>query len=379
MDDEGYEVRITFVVPTLEVSGGARIVVGHAERLAARGHDVVLIAPRPNRVSLRNWAKYLMGRNPLHTPQKRTPVKRADVPLYIPRHVGRIVEADVPNADFIIATWWETAEWIRKFPAEKGHKTHFIQGYEAFPNMPAGRIDAVWQLPYFKVAVSQWLVDLGRERFGIDEVALAPNSIDDGFRSNSLRSKKHPPTVGFLFHNAVCKDLPTTLQTIEQLKQLHPEIRFLSFGSMKPGRGELPSHVEFHHLPSQEKIADIYQQCDAWLSTSGTEGFNLPPLEAMASGCPAVCGKTGRPLEILKNGINGYLVDPGNVMGFADALNAILTLPEQEWINMSDAARDAVAHPTWDESSALFEEALIRHATGPTNGLPCEAVSPKRS
>jgi glycosyltransferase involved in cell wall biosynthesis len=100
-------------------------------------------------------------------------------------------------------------------------------------------------------------------------------------------------------------------------------------------------------------------RCHAWLSTSQTEGFNLPPLEAMASGCPAVCSKTGRPLEIILNGVNGYLVDQGDFEGFANALSKILSLSNDAWRSMSQAAIDAVAHPTWEESSKLFEEALM--------------------
>jgi hypothetical protein len=38
----------------------------------------------------------------------------------------------------------------------------------------------------------------------------------------------------------------------------------------------------------------------------------------------------------------------------------ILSLPDAEWRKMSAAARRSVAHPTWDESGALFERAVIR-------------------
>jgi glycosyltransferase involved in cell wall biosynthesis len=88
------------------------------------------------------------------------------------------------------------------------------------------------------------------------------------------------------------------------------------------------------------------------------EGFNLPPLEAMASGCPAVCTKTGRPLEIIENGVNGYLVEAGKAQNFAEALSEILSLPQLAWTEMSRRAVASVAHPTWTESSDLFEAAL---------------------
>ena len=351
-------MRVTFVMPTLEVSGGALIAAGHAERLAARGHEVLIVAPRPGRISLKRRAQALIRRELLTDPWKHAIVALANVPLHVPKESRPILEQDVPDADVIIATWWETAEWIWPMPQSKGAKVHFIQHYEAFSNLPEQRVDAVWRLPTSKIAIAQWLVDLGRERFGIDDIALVPNGLNSRFFDAPKRAKGEPPTIGFLYHNAAFKDVPTSIAAVERLKQMRPDVRLVSFGAMQPAEGELPADVEFHHLPAQEEIANIYARCDAWLSTSISEGFNLPPLEAMASGCPAVCGKTGRPLEIIENGVNGYLVERGDVAGFAEALAAISSLSEQSWRNMSDAARRSVAHPTWDESSALFEQAL---------------------
>jgi len=356
-------LRITFVVPILEVSGGARIIAGHAQRLAKKGHDVLIVAPRPARFTFKEKAKALLGIGDRPFGPDQSLVALAGVPFHMPsRDRSPIEESDVPDADVIIATWWETAEWIWPMRAAKGAKVHFIQHYESFENLPAERVDAVWRLPIPKIAVAQWLIDLGRQRFGIEQMALVPNSIDHDLFDARPRSRAEPPTVGFLFHKAPFKDVETSLKAIARVKQARPDVRFLSFGAVMPAAGELPPYCEFHYLPTQAQIADIYARCDAWLSTSRTEGFNLPPLEAMACGCPAVCSKTGRPLEILTDGVNGFLVDAGDDEGFADATLRILSLSETDWRSLSAAANRSVAHPTWDESSSLFEQALIRAA-----------------
>lgn len=357
-------MRITFVVPILEVSGGARIIAGHAQRLAERGHDVVIVARRTRRLSFKERLQAWLRRKPIEVPPEHSHVALSGIPFYVPNHWGPVREEDVPDGDVIIATWWETAEWIWPFSASKGAKVHFIQHYEAFPELPVDRVDAVWRLPIPKIAVAQWLIDLGREKFGIEEMALVPNSVDHQFFNPKQRSTYDRPTVGFLYHEVPFKDLPTTIAAARRLKEVRPEVQFLSFGAARPSEVQLPPDTEFHYLPTQQKIAEIYNCCDAWLSTSRTEGFNLPPLEAMACGCPAVCAKTGRPLEIIENGINGYLVDQGDVAGFTDALLKILALPKPAWQQMSQAAVRAVAHPTWEESSALFEKALIQAVSG---------------
>jgi glycosyltransferase involved in cell wall biosynthesis len=356
-------MRITFVVPVLEVSGGARIVAGHAQRLIAKGHDVLIVAPAPRRRGLRERAKILLKRAPAPSSPVRSHVALAGLPFLITRRQGVVEASDVPDADVIIATWWETAEWVWAMPQGKGAKVHFIQGYDAFSDLP-DRVDAVWRLPLSKIAVAQWLVDLGRERFGIEEIALVPNSVDHELFKPGSRHKGNPATVGFLYHPADFKDMPATLAALDRLQQAVPGTRFVSFGATRPARGQLPANIEFHYLPQQEEIAKIYQRCDAWLSTSRQEGFNLPPLEAMACGCPAVCAKTGRPLEIIDDGENGYLVDHGDVDGFVGAVASIISLADREWLRLSEAAAAAVAHPTWEESNRLFEQALSQSLSG---------------
>lgn len=357
-------MRVTFVVPDLDTSGGARIIARHAQRLAERGHEVVIVVPSPPRPGVQRRIKAMIGRDTLPTPSKYSHYVRSNLTVHRTGRDGPIEAGDVPDADVIIATFWTTAEWIWSTPAAKGAKVHFIQGYDAAAGRPNDRIDAVWRLPFYKIAIAQWLVDLARDRFGADRIALVPNSVDhDLFNPLQQRARTNPATIGFMFHTAEFKDMPTTFAAITRLRQVKPGTNVLSFGATRPRRGELPQDTRFYHLPKQEKIAEIYSQCDAWLSTSRMEGFNLPPLEAMASGCPAVCSRTGRPLEIIENGSNGYLVEQGDVAGFAEAMASIVSLDDEAWQSMSDAAVQAVAHPTWVESSALFERALIESMT----------------
>ena len=42
----------------------------------------------------------------------------------------------------VIATWWETAEWVNDFPASKGRKFYLIQHHEIHPYLPLERVQA---------------------------------------------------------------------------------------------------------------------------------------------------------------------------------------------------------------------------------------------
>jgi len=37
-----------------------------------------------------------------------------------------VEDKDVPDADVVAATWWETAEWVAKLSPSKGAKAYFI-------------------------------------------------------------------------------------------------------------------------------------------------------------------------------------------------------------------------------------------------------------
>src|SRR4051794_18726226 len=115
-------MRITFVLPTVSMSGGIRVVAIYAEALATLGHEVLLVSPPPPAVPFRGKiASFLKGRG-----------WRRDVPAY-PSHLDGcdakhhvldrwrpVTNDDVPDGDIVIATWWETAEWVYALSESKG-------------------------------------------------------------------------------------------------------------------------------------------------------------------------------------------------------------------------------------------------------------------
>ena len=54
------------------------------------------------------------------------------------------------------------------------------------------------------------------------------------------------------------------------------------------------------------------------------EPFGLTPFEAAASGCALICSRTGAFEDLVESGVNGLLVEPGDVTGLANALRSVL-------------------------------------------------------
>jgi glycosyltransferase involved in cell wall biosynthesis len=78
-----------------------------------------------------------------------------------------------------------------------------------------------------------------------------------------------------------------------------------------------------------------------------SELLGLSVLEAMASGTPVVCSRLGGLPEIVADGETGHLVEPGDVGGLRDRLEAVLGDPRRA-DRMGRAARDSVIERfTW--------------------------------
>lgn len=357
-------MKITFVMASgFSLSGGDRVVAIYADRLQKRGHDVLVISPPPSPPSLQGQVRSLLKGKGLikHKKQQPSHFDHLDVPHRLLESHRPVVDADLPDADVVVATWWITAEWVNKLSPSKGTKAYFLQHHEVFDYLPKERVAATWRLPLHKITISKWLVDLARTEYGDHEVSLVPNSVDTDQFYAVPRAKQSAPTVGMLYSTAPWKGCSVSFKAIELAAEKIPELRLVTFGAHSPSSVlPLPEGAEFFLQPAQDEIRNIYSRCDLWLCGSWSEGFGLPVLEAMACRCPVVSTQVGGPLDIIQEGVNGFLVPIGDAEALADRLVKAMSLPQEDWQRMSDAAYETARQYTWDDATDLFEAALYR-------------------
>jgi len=68
---------------------------------------------------------------------------------------------------------------------------------------------------------------------------------------------------------------------------------------------------------------------DVFVLSSLTEGFPLTILEAFAAGCPVVATRVGGIPEIIRDNVNGLLVEPADPAGLAIAVASLLSDPDR--------------------------------------------------
>lgn len=89
---------------------------------------------------------------------------------------------------------------------------------------------------------------------------------------------------------------------------------------------ELGKHV--HFIGYTTHLEKYLQVCDLEVACSYREGLPLNILEAMLCGKPVVASRNRGHDELIKEGINGYLVDANDVNGFATKICQLLSKME---------------------------------------------------
>jgi len=105
-----------------------------------------------------------------------------------------------------------------------------------------------------------------------------------------------------------------------------------------------------------EDLARIYASLDFFVHTGPFETFGQTIQEAAASGLPVIAPAAGGPVDLVDEGVTGFLVPPGDSDALAAAAGRLAAEPALR-AAMSEAARRRVLGRSW---SALVDE-LIGH------------------
>jgi len=359
-------MRITFCHKTANRSGGNKVVAQYADRLARRGHEVSVVTgpettPSPRRRAREAMQSVLAGRG-IPRFVRYTSSMLDELPhvrhLRVPE-ARPFVDDDFPDADVVVATWWETAEWIARLSPRKGKKAYFIQGHEStIDGMPEARVEATLELPLHPITIAEFLVAHLRDVHGRRDVTLVPNAVDLARFDAPARGKQSRPTVGCLHTgDARIKGFDVTLAALFELSLRVPDLRVVCFGTQAPTRGSLPSFVEHHRDPPQDEIPRLYASADVFAHGSRVEGFGLPILEAMACRTPVVSTPSGAAPELLRDG-RGRMIAASDPSAMARALEDVLRAPDAEWRALSDRAYAHAHAYTLEDATTRFEAAL---------------------
>lgn len=134
--------------------------------------------------------------------------------------------------------------------------------------------------------------------------------------------------------------------------QIAPEFASVKLDVIGEGSERKPLNQLAHELglsnsvrllgrQSRQQVAEAMRRCNVFALPSGYEGLGCVYLEAMSSGKPAIACRGQGIAEIIRQGVNGFLVGPGNDRELALVLGMLLR-DERKRQNIGVAARDTI-------------------------------------
>lgn len=318
-----WNLRCAFVLPAMEISGGIRVALLHAEMLVKAGAQVSLF-------TLEGEAEWY------HEGDFHFPVLSAER------------EKLQGTLDLAVATMWNTAEFVEQ-SSKIRKKKYLVQNFEVgfYPPGSPYRIatSATYRMrsPMEYVTISKWCQNWLREEYHT-EAAYLPNGIDPSFypkRGRDLQGKIRILIEGDC--SAEHKNVDESFRIVEQLDLEKFEIWYMSYN----GNPKSWYRVDrFLYRVPYEKTPEVYAACDILLKTSLLESFSYPPLEMMASGGYVVAVPNGGNLEYLKDGENCILYPQGNLAEAKAAIERILTDAELRK-KLDTGAEETVKERNW--------------------------------
>ncbi len=387
-----------------DVVGGAEILAGDVARaLRDRGHDVcVLTSPYDGRGSGREpWVARQL-REVVDGPQARNGSPRGGAgrllafyrqthSRYSARTVRRVIARFAPDVVYVWNLSGVGLVSILRVLRQVRHPIvfHLHSYWWQYINSPETRFSTVrmaWlkklvigPVPPLKFttliatseAVKQEYAQAGCPR---DRIEVIDNAIDFRFLGNDVvtshRSRR--PVLMYAGRLSAEKGVKVAVQALDLLVNRDGrDIRLEIYGQGDPqyvallralvSSRNLTEAVAFHGLVSQDRLICAYDQADLVIVPSlWEEPFGLVAVEAMARGVAVIASDVGGLRGVLRDGVDGRLVKPGDPHILATTIAESLDCPEDR-IRLGSAAHQTVRERfTLDICSRRIEEHLQR-------------------
>jgi glycosyltransferase involved in cell wall biosynthesis len=358
-------MRISFILPFYSDRpiGGFKVAYEYANELAARGHEVAIVHPR----SMRNIEP---AKNPLRRVQSAVLNSRNFVspraglrwqPLHKDVRLLMVSEPsaqNVPDADVVFATAWQTAEYVVEYPSRKGAKFYVIMDFD--PWIASKEIlERTWAWPLAKVTISNWLYEkVLASGCAAQDVANVPIGINTQQFNLVNVIEKRGKKIVMLLSNSASKGSHDGLKALAMCRQQHPDLEVTLFGpSFRRRPAFIPEWADYRgNIPNQE-LHKLYNESRIYVCSSLAEGFALPPAEAMACGCAVAATDCGGVREFAFDEMNALLSPAGDVSALARNILRLID-DDQLRVRLAKAGGETIQKLTWEAATNKLEEVI---------------------
>lgn len=168
------------------------------------------------------------------------------------------------------------------------------------------------------------------------DVVYIPNGVDLSAFSFHKGSISHPRAQSVLFigrKNDPVKGYAVLEEAMRLVKRHIPSAHLVV------ADGSIPSN----------QIPTLYHSSNLFVLPSLSEGFPLTILEAWAAKLPIIATAVGEVPSLIKEGVNGYLVEPGNAKKLADKI--VLALRNRRLAHLGRNGYNLARTFSWDAAA----------------------------
>lgn len=358
-------MRIVWLLPNLHITGGSRQAVELLRRMAARGHEGVIVVPRGRvRMEVGRDVRVMECGPALRSPLWAIPAALAAMPFRLPAF--DVLIASMPPYAILARCIGHR----RRRPAVDyvlNDDVHFFDDRTFLKSdlaLSLYRWLARRSIARGTIFVnSHWTGTRVLAGGGVRPCAIIPPGFDPTFfhPAETPRSGEGPTRLVTVGRRARWKGFDDLIAALNRVDgERYPfALRVISQEQLDTRAARFPLQIV---APKGEaELADGFRWGDVFIHTSWFEGFGMPPLEALACGLTVISTDCGGVREFLRDGENALLVSPREPKDLARAIERVVADPDLRRRLARRGAQDAAAF-NWERVADSFEVALSKLA-----------------
>lgn len=368
-------MKVVFLLPGSAHApiGGFKVIYEYANGLARAGHGITVVSPAvldlKAPISLRARGLLRYAQRSLDKSFRPDGWFARDPRVQV-KFVPTLAEHNIPDADAIVASAWQTAEIAAGYSARKGRKLFLIHDYEHYKVAPPEvrrRIAATFHAGFYNIVTSpageEMLAECGAK---VD--AVIPNAIDLALYKVSVSiDAAERDLLGFPYRHEPFKGTGDAIAALVIVRERFRDIKIWTFGPLRGGQPP-PGWITHHKDISDEQLAAMYNRTKIFVTPSHYEGWGLPGSEAMACGAALVTTDSIGVRAYAKDGVNALFSPPRSPESLARNIMELLAQDDLR-VKLATSAAESMRAFSWERSV----ERLIALVRG------TEAVSPAKA
>lgn len=313
-------MKILFVLPILEASGGANVIFTEAKAMLNMGIDARILNLKRHQQIFEN--SYKLSSIPI-------PVLYAD-------HESQIA-AIADGYDLVVATTCNSVSWIKESSAKKAY---YIQDFEPYffetgSEQYEAALESYRLIPEMtRLTKTDWNAQILLDQVQVDSVVVGASLDIDLFKPRRVRQnefKHRCLRVSAMIRPSTPRRNPAgTIRALREIAEVYgDQIEIIIFGcnSDDPVFQSLDLNFKWRNagILKSNQLAALFNEVDIFIDLSTFQAMGLTALEAMACGVAVVAPIHGGSDSFIIHNENGLLVDTHDDQINVSAIKTLIT------------------------------------------------------